>query len=387
MEQLVAKYADKLVQAGLAEPGVPLLGGLDADFAWSREDPLTSLFEEVFAALNINALLYCRPREPYASIIDYLAARSEGIIRPRDSETRTFLHDLPVASKLSSDAVAKAFMSRKCVIVPGGGVATFGTVSPEQTFVVFSSVCFACYVKFHVDYLKAFRQGKRDPEAQRIIEMSLSQLNPSLNKQDAPSPGPYGSEEQVHHAMAQTGRLMVDHRLVDSFFGNISYLSGDILYISQTGSSLDELAGCIDPCPIDGSLSTGMTASSELTAHLRIVKETDQRSILHGHPKFPVILSLDCDEPDCEFDGQCHIRCPKERAIGDIPIVPGEVGTGSHGLCNTLPPAIQGKRGVIVYGHGLFTTGERDFIEPFENMKAIEEACRKEFMAQVGLSF
>jgi ribulose-5-phosphate 4-epimerase/fuculose-1-phosphate aldolase len=276
-------------------------------------------------------------------------------------------------------------MSRKCVIVPGGGIATFGTVSPEQTFVVFSSVCFACYVKFHVDYLKAFRQGKRDPEARRIIEMSFSMPEPFVEKKDVPPSGPYVSEEQVHNAMAQTGKFMVEHRLVDSFFGNISYLAGDTLYISQTGSSLDELEGCIDPCPIDGSLSTGITASSELTAHLRIVKETGHRSILHGHPKFPVILSLDCDETDCEFDGQCHIRCPKERSIGDIPIVPGEVGTGPHGLCNSLPPAIKGKRGAIVYGHGLFTTGTRDFIEPFENMKAIEDACKKEFLTQVGL--
>jgi ribulose-5-phosphate 4-epimerase/fuculose-1-phosphate aldolase len=184
--------------------------------------------------------------------------------------------------------------------------------------------------------------------------------------------------------MVQTGRFMVEHRLVDSFFGNISYLAGDTLYISQTGSSLDELEGCIDPCPVDGSLSTGITASSELTAHLRIVKETDHRSILHGHPKFPVILSLDCDETDCALDGQCHIRCPKERFIADIPVVPGEVGTGPHGLCHTLPPAINGKRGVIVYGHGLFTTGKSDFVEPFANMKAIEEACKKQYLARAG---
>jgi ribulose-5-phosphate 4-epimerase/fuculose-1-phosphate aldolase len=384
MERLVAKYADKLVEAGLAESGAPLLGGLDAELVWNRPDPLSRLFDEVFAALNINSLLYCRPREPYASIIDYLAAHSDGVICPRDSETRTFLHDLPVAAKLSSAAVAKAFMSRKCVIVPGGGIATFGTVSPEQTFVVFSSVCFACYVKFHVDYLHAFRLGKVDPQARRIIEMSLSSSEPSAAKKDVPPTGPYLEEEQVHHAMVQTGRFMVEHRLVDSFFGNISYLAGDTLYISQTGSSLDELEGCIDPCPVDGSLSTGITASSELTAHLRIVKETDHRSILHGHPKFPVILSLDCDETDCALDGQCHIRCPKERFIADIPVVPGEVGTGSHGLCHTLPPAINGRRGVIVYGHGLFTTGKSDFIEPFANMKAIEEECKKEFLARTG---
>jgi len=52
--------------------------------------------------------------------------------------------------------------------------------------------------------------------------------------------------------------------------------------------------------------------------------------------------------------------------------VGGEVGIGPHGLCNTLPPAMEGRRGVIVYGHGLFTVGRDDFNEAFTNLLAVE---------------
>ena len=55
--------------------------------------------------------------------------------------------------------------------------------------------------------------------------------------------------------------------MVDSYFGNISYRDGNTIYISQTGSSLDDLAGCIDPCPVDGSTCAAITASSEYSAH------------------------------------------------------------------------------------------------------------------------
>ncbi|MCK5685154.1 class II aldolase/adducin family protein, partial [bacterium] len=167
--------------------------------------------------------------------------------------------------------------------------------------------------------------------------------------------------------------------LVDSYFGNISYLFEDIIYISQTGSSLDELAGCIDPCPLDGSSCAGITASSELVAHHEIYLRTSNRAILHGHPKFSVILSMDCDRVDCPNSGQCHIKCSEQRYINDIPIVPGEVGTGTTGLCHTLPPAMKRNRGVIVWGHGLFTVAEDDYKLAFKHLLDIENMCREEY--------
>jgi len=175
----------------------------------------------------------------------------------------------------------------------------------------------------------------------------------------------------------------VDCRLVDSYFGNISCLFKDILYISQTGSSLDELRGCIDPVPMDGSSCVGITASSELSAHRAIVTAGTHRTVLHGHPKFSVILSLACNEKNCVLRGQCHLRCPRQRQAAGVPIVSGEVGTGPYGLCHTVPPALAEHRGAIVYGHGVFTVGKTDFNDAFASLLDIENACRKEYFASL----
>jgi ribulose-5-phosphate 4-epimerase/fuculose-1-phosphate aldolase len=201
------------------------------------------------------------------------------------------------------------------------------------------------------------------------------------------SPAPFASEEAVYNAISQAGRETVAHRLVDSYFGNVSYHWNHTLYISQTGSSLDELGGHVDPVPMDGSTTAGLTASSELTAHMDVVRRTGCRAILHGHPKFAVILSMDCtprEKARCAFSDQCHIKCPESRFAAGVPIVPGEVGTGPTGLCHTLPPALEDHPGAIVYGHGLFTTGRDDFNEAFQSMLEIEEMCRRQYFQKVS---
>ncbi len=119
--------------------------------------------------------------------------------------------------------------------------------------------------------------------------------------------------------------------------------AGDLLLVSQTGSALDELAGVIDACRFDDATTVGITASSELVAHRAIYDGGPARTILHGHPPFCVILSMDCPRLDCPGLGQCHRACSEQRGLTTdlgvfVPIVPGEVGTGRYGLCHTLPP-------------------------------------------------
>ena len=384
MERLLTKYAAKLVADGLADEGAPLLGGLDAELVFNRTDPGTEILEQVFAGLNVNSLLACRPAEPYGSMIDYLATRGRDAIEPRDTETRTYLHDLPIVPERGAAALVGALRRRKSAIVPGGEVVTFGTVSPEQAFVSYSSVCFACYVKFMADCLADHRTGGIPADAREILDRALSLVERPPDRMPAVLRGPFDDAEQVHRALIEAGRLTVEHRMVDSYFGNISYRAGDTLFISQTACSLDELSGCIDPCPLDGSSSTGITASSELSAHLEIIDRTGCRAILHGHPKFAVIVSLDCELPDCENAHRCHTHCTQPRAIGDVPIVAGEVGTGRYGLHRTVPPAFEDARGVIVYGHGLFTIGDVDFTDAARDLFAIEGRCIDEFVRRVG---
>jgi len=386
MLKLLNKYAQKMVVHGLCSAGAPLIGGVNDSVVWNRTDPQTAELEKVIAGLNINSLIFARPVEPFFSILNYHCRQSTHEFIPEDTETRTFLHAIPVARTLTAAEIVPLLQKRKGCVVEGQGIISFGTVSPEQAFVVFSSIIFSAFVKFFVDYAYALNTGTPDEEAAKMLPAVLTAYDRFLP--DLPAvelePGIFSAPDEIMRAMIQAGQTTVDARLVDSFFGNISYFANDSVYISQTGSSLDELQGCIDACPLDDSACTGITASSELLAHRDIYLAGGNRAILHGHPKFSVIMSMLCFEPGCKNRGQCHIRCHKSRFIGDIPIIPGEVGSGPRGLSNTLPPAVRGRRGAIVYGHGVFTVGRRDFRDAFTHLTAIEKQCREAYLTLIA---
>ncbi|QGY41779.1 rRNA adenine dimethylase [Pseudodesulfovibrio cashew] len=384
MKTLCEKYARKLTAQGLCAEGEPLVGGLDADLVWNREDPRAEGLAKVFDGLSINSLVCARPAEPYATLIDYLAKTHPGGIRPEDTETRTFLHDIPVASELTAETVVAGLKKRKAVIIPGQGIVSSGTVSPEQGFVFYSSTVFACFVLFFSEYLAAARRGDIPPALQAAFERVADNLPTPRTDLPNLAEGPLPVEDEVLAAMAEAGRAVVDYGLVDSFFGNISYRLGDTIHVSQTGSSLDELEGCIDPCPLDGSATNGMTASSELSAHEDVYSRSDARCILHGHPKFAVILSMDCDKADCANRGRCHVACTECRTVEGVPIVPGEVGTGPTGLCNTLPPALAASGAAIVHGHGVFTLGDTDFNQAFRRLLETETLCREAYFRKLA---
>ncbi len=374
-----------MIHSGLVEPDALVMGSLDAHLEWNRPHDNIFTLEMLFKRLNINALIFSQPAEPYRSIIDYLAETSNGTITPDDCETRTFIHDLPVAFELSPDAVVPLLKTRKCVIIPGHGIITYGTVGLEQAYVTFSSVCFACFVKFFGDFLSLTQKRQVDNKLGQVFDRVTQALDPPVSFTGSLAKGPFQSKKHIYEAIQEAGRLVVEHRLVDSYFGNISFSDGQTLYISQTGSSLDQLEDAIDPCPLNGSSCVPITASSELPTHLKIVQHTGGRAILHGHPKFSVILSMDCDVEKCGCRGKCHVKCPHERFVRGIPIVSGEVGSGNFALCNTVPKAIAEHQGVIVYGHGVFTAGNTDFNRPFKHLIQIENDCRAEYFNRIRL--
>lgn len=396
MEELVQKYANKLIEAGLgARDGdhTPLVGGLEDTLVWNRDGDEIRVLTDVFSGLNINSLVFLRPVDPYKSLIGHLAQEAlgqNGLISPKDCETRTFLHDLPVIDRFDAQSIITILKKRKSVILSGPepAILAHGTVSPEQGFVTVSSVCFACFVKFFADYLENLQKTTAATADHRLFDRIRPKIPDYPKTIPTFSTPPFTTESEVYTAVIEAGLKTVEYQLVDSYFGNVSYFWNQTLFISQTASSLDELSGCIDPVPIDNSTSAGLTASSELTAHLKTIELTRAKAILHGHPKFSVILSMDCDpeqKANCEFKEHCHIRCPKKRQIQHIPIVPGEVGTGPFGLCNTLPAALTASDSVIVYGHGLFTTGSDDFSQAFTTMLKAERLCRRLYFDKIDL--
>jgi len=383
MRDQIDKYTGKLLADRSAAPGCIAFAAQDDQLVTGGNPELALLAGQIIARLGCLALVVARPTLPFADFIVRNAPPGENTIVPRDTETRTFLHDIPFITKsdLGNDTVgriARSLGSRKGVVVEGVGIVATGAVTVEQAYINYSSVFHATLVKYLEDLLQ---QGFSLPgEEEAVARFRDRWLRPPSAEGLAFRQGPLTEPAEILAEIETVGRYTVERGLVDSFFGNISARSGDVIYISQTAASLDELAGCIDPVPMDNSTTTGITASSELLAHRRIYETSDAQVILHGHPKFAVVMSMLCEEQDCAVS-DCWRDCPRVRLLGDAPVVAGEIGAG--GLAKRVPPVIAGPGKAVVYGHGVFTVGP-DFGAAFRAMVEVENWCRGDYFRRLG---
>jgi ribulose-5-phosphate 4-epimerase/fuculose-1-phosphate aldolase len=371
MRDQIRKYTAKLYADRSVIPGEVGFAVRD-DVLLTAGDPLlTQLASEIVSRSNCLAVVAARPAPEQCCII------------PRDTETRTFLHDIPFLRR--DEARSEAFLpvssllaNRKGVIVEGVGIVALGAMTIEQAYINYSSIFHATFVKYLSDLL---REGFRFPgEAEAFKEFREKWLRPLSVDGLSFKMGPLLDSEDILAEITAVGRYTVERGLVDSCFGNISVCSGNTIYISQTAASLDELSGCIDPIAMDNSSTAGITASSELLAHRRIYETSNARVILHGHPRFSVVMSMLCEEADCQVS-DCWKDCPRVRYLGDTPVVAGEIGAG--GLAERVPRVIAGPGKALVYGHGLFTIGRRDFGEAFRALVEVENWCRDEYFRRL----
>ena len=383
MRDQIAKYAGKLFSDLSAVPGRIAFAAQDDVMLSDGNPTLARLCERVLSSLSCLGLVAARPSLPFADFLVRRAGAGESRIVPQDTETRTFLHDIPFLRReeLGKDAAARIaglLGNRKGIIAEGVGVVAAGTVTVEQAYINYSSVFHAAFVKYLLDVLT---EGFLLPGEKEAFEsFRRDWLRPLSAEGLVFRGGPLEEPEDILKEVSAVGRYTVERGLVDSFFGNLSCRAGDTIYISQTAASLDELAGRIDPVPMDNSSTTGITASTELLAHRRIYEESGARTVLHGHPKFAVVMSMLCEEKDCPVK-DCWKDCDKVRLLGDTPVVAGEIGAG--GLAKRVPPVIASPRKAVVYGHGVFTVGRTDFAEAFQSMIDVENWCRMEYFRRL----
>jgi len=373
------KYAAKLLADRAALAGRIAVAVKDDELITVGETGLAELAREVLERLSALSLVVATPSLPFAELLVARAPASCSCIEPQDTETRTYLHDIPFIRRKALSArpaaqIAALLGNRKGVIVEGVGIFAVGGVTVEQAYINYSSVFHSTFVKYLQDLLQGGFVLPEEPAACRCFfgEWLLPLTAAGLSFHQ----GELTERDDILREIVTVGRYTVERGLVDSFFGNISCRAGNILYISQTAASLDALTGCIDPVPFDNSSTVGITASSELAAHRRIYETSDARVILHGHPKFAVIMSMLCESADCTIT-DCWRDCPHVRYLGGTPVVAGEIGAG--GLAKRVPPVIAVPGRAIVYGHGVFTTGKTGFDEAFRAMVEVENWCRREF--------
>jgi len=384
MIRQVEQFLAKLEQDRTGRPGRMALLANDDIIIGAGADDLIQLGRELLKRLNVLSIALVEPTLPFADYLIAKAPPAERCLIPRDTETRTFLHDIPFVrqtelSDQPADQLADLLGNRKGIIVEGLGIIATGAVTPEQAYINVSSVFHSVFVKYLLDLLKQKQIGPKERKQLEDFRQNwLKPLNVPHNKLLMAEA--LNNPEDIYAEIARVGRITVQLGLVDSFFGNISCCLGDTIYISQTAASLDALEGCIDPVPFDNSSTCGITASSELLAHRQVYEQTGAQTLLHGHPKFAVIMSMLCESTDCSID-DCWKDCPHVRQIGDIPIVAGEVGAG--GLAQRIAPVI-GKQGkVIVFGHGAFAIGHEGFNDSLESLIKTEQWCRLEYFRRL----
>jgi len=388
MHDQINKYTGKLRADRSASPDRIAFAAQDDLMISAGDTELSHLAANVLARLNCLALCAAQPALPFAEYLLRRAADSEHGVIPRDTETRTFLHDIPFVrrSELGSDpaaVIATLLGSRKGLVVEGIGIIASGALTIEQAYINWSSVFHSTFIKYLEDVLEC---GFLLPgEAEAFADFRSTWLVPLSADDLAFRSGPLLAKGDILDEIAKVGLYTVQRGLVDSFFGNISYSNGDLIYISQTASSLDELAGCIDPVPFENSSTVGITASSELVAHRSIFEITKCRAILHGHPRFAVVMSMLCEEKEqCQIK-DCWRDCRKVRILGGTPVVAGEIGAG--GIAKNVPPVIGRPGRAIVYGHGVFAIGRNDFREAFQALVDVENWCRSEYFKRFDERF
>lgn len=376
----IAKYTAKLISDQSSSAESIAFAAQDDVMISSGEPLLAALSQRVLSRLNCLALVTASPSVPFADFLVKRSAHNEREIVPRDTETRTFLHDIPIVRKEGREAdpaerIATLLGNRKGIVVEGIGIIATGALTIEQAYINWSSVFHSTYIKYLEDLLE---NGFVVPGEQEAFADFRRTFLPPLSSGGLEfRQGPFADKDMILKEIACVGRYTVQRKLVDSFFGNISYSNGDLIYISQTASSLDELDGCIDPVPFENSSTVGITASSELVAHRAIFETTGCRAILHGHPRFAVVMSMMCAEKESCHITDCWKDCAKVRLLGNTPVVAGEIGAG--GIAKNVPPVIGTNGSAIVYGHGVFSIGMNDFRQAFQGLVDTENWCRSEY--------
>ena len=226
MRDQIAIYSAKLVSDGAADARHIAFAAQDDTMISAGDAALASLSESILPRLNSLALAIATPALPFADFLIQRAASHEHEIIPRDTETRTFLHDIPIVRKneVGSDPAKTCAIllgNRKGIVVEGIGIIAAGALTVEQAYINWSSVFHSTYIKYLEDLLEHgfMLQGEKD-----AFEHFRHESLPPLSSDGLEfRPGPFSEKSVILDEISRVGRYTVQRRLVDSFFGNISY--------------------------------------------------------------------------------------------------------------------------------------------------------------------
>lgn len=169
--------------------------------------------------------------------------------------------------------------------------------------------------------------------------------------------------------IARFGRKVVSSGLTSSRFGNISIRRKDKIFITATGSMLDELdSSTVVEVTLDHPCEMDKVASIETCVHRAIYLNTGNMAIIHTHSPYAVVLSM------VEMEKVEPIDSEGVLFLGEVPIIEGKLGTDM--LAKAASLALKSHMACIARGHGVFAAGG-------SLREAYTAACMAEHSSQV----
>lgn len=184
--------------------------------------------------------------------------------------------------------------------------------------------------------------------------------------------------ESLKKDLAAYGRKAVERKLVVGSSGNISARAGDIVYVSPSGFSLDEL-GANDYIGVDlhsGEIVDGtMRPTCEISMHLACyLAREDIRAIVHTHQPYTtglITAGLEIEPVTQEF-----------VVFVGKPVILDCLLPGSKLLAESVAGAVKEANAVLLRNHGCITVGA-NLKEAFCRAETLEDAAHILFIARL----
>ncbi|MFC4002964.1 class II aldolase/adducin family protein [Prauserella oleivorans] len=176
-------------------------------------------------------------------------------------------------------------------------------------------------------------------------------------------------------AVCRYARRMVADRLVVGTSGNLSVRSGDLVAVTPTGVSYDELGPAdIVVVRLDGSVADGaLKPTSELPMHLAVYRQArdpdgeDIGAVVHTHSVHATAASTVADElPPIHY---------LVATIGPTVRVAPYATYGTPELAENMLAALDGRRGCLLANHGTLTYGA-DLESAYHRAEQLEWLCQ-----------
>ncbi len=169
--------------------------------------------------------------------------------------------------------------------------------------------------------------------------------------------------------IARFGRKVVSSGLTSSRFGNISVLLDGEIFITATGSMLDELDSlAVVQVDLEHACEMDKIASIETCVHRAIYLNTSKTAIIHTHSPYATVLSM------LEVEAVLPIDSEGVLLLGEMPVIEGQLGTDM--LARAACIALKSHKACIARGHGVFAAGG-------SLKEAYTTACMAEHSSQV----